>query len=139
MTLEPREYHATIATLTVVAIDLVEIRYHPGILFTPPLVAEVQELRRNVMGDRPHATLTIIPEAVDLRMDNMEHDQGQADRTQSQMIASAVVAKTSMVEMLTKLYLSNFPQLQRTLVTDNEQAARKWLAEQLEASRKTGS
>ncbi len=139
MTLEPREHHTSIATLIEVAPDLIEIHYHNGIVFTPEKVAEVQLIRRNVMGTRPHATLTIIPEDVDYRMDTMKHDQGQADRIQSQLLASAVVAKASMIEMLTKLYFSYFPQLHRVLVTDNEQQARTWLAQQLTEIARTGS
>lgn len=91
------------------------------------------------MGNRPHATLTIIPENVDYRLETMKQDQGQADRTQSQLLASAVVAKASMIEMLTKLYFSYFPQLHRTLVTDNEETARTWLAKQMKEIGRTGS
>lgn len=139
MTLEPREHHASIATLIEVAPDLIEIHYHSGIVFSPEKVAEVQVLRRKVMGTRPHATLTIIPEDVDYRLETMKHDQGQADRTQSQLLASAVVAKASMIEMLTKLYFSYFPQLHRILVTDDEATARAWVAEQLNEIARTGS
>jgi hypothetical protein len=138
MTLEPREYETPIATLKVLG-NVVEIHYHPGIVFTGKEVHEVQEMRRKVMGERPYATLTIIPEDVDYRMDAMQHDQGKADRTQSQLLASAVVAKASMIEMLTKLYFSYFPQLHRVHVTDNEAGARTWLAAQLDEIARTGS
>ncbi|MBK8613149.1 MAG: hypothetical protein IPN85_06585 [Flavobacteriales bacterium] len=139
MTLEPREYRTSIATLIVVQSDLVEIHYHPGIVFTSAAVREVQEMRRKVMGNKPHATLTIIPEDVDYRMDAMQQDQGRPDRTQSQMLASAVVARASMIELLTKLYFSYFPQLHRVHVTDNEAGARAWLATQMEEIARTGS
>ena len=139
MTLEPRECRTSIATLIVVQSDLVEIHYHLGIVFTSAAVREVQEMRRKVMGNKPHATLTIIPEDVDYRMDAMQQDQGRPDRTQSQMLASAVVARASMIELLTKLYFSYFPQLHRVHVTDNEADARAWLATQMEEIARTGS
>ena len=139
MTLEPREYDTSIATIIVVDRELVEIHYKPGIVFDPKSVAEVQEKRREVMGNRPYATLTLIPEDVDLNLETMRQDQGQADRTQSQLLASAVVARSSMIEMLTKLYFSYYPQLHRILVTDDEQAAREWIEQQLEEIARTGS
>jgi hypothetical protein len=69
---------------------------------------------------------------VDYNLDTMGRDQGQADRTESQVIASAVVVGASMIEMLTRLYLSYFPQMQRILVTQSEDTARSWLAEQMQ-------
>ncbi|WKZ65062.1 MAG: hypothetical protein QY325_09830 [Flavobacteriales bacterium] len=139
MTPEPRAHDAGIATLIVARPDLLEIHYHGGIVFNADAVAAVQAKRREVMGDRPYATLTIIPEDVDYSMDSMERDQGHGDRARSQLLASAVVAKASMIELLTKLYLSYYPQLHRTLVTDDEQAARHWLDRQLAQITPTGS
>lgn len=139
MTLEPREYETSIATIVVINRELVEIHYKPGIVFAPKSVAEVQEKRREVMGNRPYATLTLIPDDVDFNLETMRKDQGEADRTQSQLLASAVVASSSMIEMLTKLYFSYYPQLHRILVTDNEQDAREWLDVQLDEIARTGS
>ncbi len=139
MTLEPREYETGIATLIVINRELVEIHYKPGIVFDPKSVAEVQDKRREVMGNRPYATLTLIPEDVDFNLETMRQDQGQPDRTQSQLLASAVVARSSMIEMLTKLYFSYYPQLHRILVSDDERTAREWLEQQLEEIARTGS
>lgn len=139
MTIAPREHHAAIATLIEARPDLLEIRYRSGIVFDARNVAEVQALRRQVMGHRAYATLTIIPEDVDYRMETMQVDQGKEDRAESQIIATAVVARASMIELLTKLYFSYFPQLQRVLVTDDEQEARAWLDAQLKAASRTGS
>lgn len=139
MTLEPREYETGIATLVVINRELVEIHYRPGIVFAPRSVAEVQMKRREVMGNRPYATLTLIPEDVDFNLETMRQDQGQADRTESQLLASAVVCRSSMIEMLTKLYFSYYPQLHRILVTEDEQTAREWLEQQLEEIARTGS
>ncbi len=132
MRIEPKEYRTAIATLKLVGPQLIEIHYDEGCMFRADAVAEVQAKRRELMGNRPYATLTIIPEDVDYNLDTMGRDQGQTDRTESQVIASAVVVKASMIEMLTRLYFSYFPQLQRTFVTHDEPAARAWIKEQLE-------
>ena len=139
MTVVPREYETSIATLIIVSPDLVEIHYHEGITFNAQAVGEVQAKRREVMGNRPYSTPTIIPENVDYNMDAMAQDQGRADRSQSQLLATAIVAKASMIELLTKLYFSYFPQLHRIHITDNEPSARAWLARQMEEIERTGS
>ncbi len=46
MTIEPKEHHASIATLIIARPNLLEIRYHEGIVFDLKSVAEVQQLRR---------------------------------------------------------------------------------------------
>ncbi len=85
------------------------------------------------------ATLTIIPEDVDYRMEAMQTDQGREDRAESQIIATAVVARASMIVLLAKLCFSCFPQLQRVLVTDDEQEVRAWLDAQRKGASRTGS
>lgn len=139
MTFEPRLYETTIATLVRVRPDLVEIRYKPGSMLTVEHMTEVQKMRRTIMGHAPYAMLTFIPGDVDFQMNTMRTDHMAADRIQSQVIATAVVAEANMIEMLVKLYFSYFPQLQRIRVTDNEGEARAWLSEQLEENARTGS
>lgn len=139
MTLEPREHHTSIATLVVASTQLIEIHYHEHIVFNVKAVGEVQARRREVMGNRTYATLTLIPENVDFHLDAMSADQSAPDRMESQLLATAIVAKADAIQKLTDLYLSYFPQLQRILVTNDEQEARTWLDGQLEAIARTGS
>lgn len=139
MTIAGRVIDAGIATLTVVPPDLVEVRYHSGIVFSPENVGVVQAKRRELMGTRPHATLTFIPENVDFELETMRQDHGRGDRTESQLLATAVVVGSSMLDMLTKLYFSYFPPLHRVLVTDNEAEARAWLKERMAGIAGTGS
>lgn len=139
MTIANREYDAGIATLTIVHPDLVEIRYHSGIVFNPANVGAVQAKRREVMGTRPHATLTFIPENVDFELETMRQDHGKPDRTEAQVLASAVVVSSSMIDMLTKLYFSYYPPIHHVLVTDNEEEARAWLNERMGGIAGTGS
>lgn len=139
MTLEPREYETSSAKLIVVRPDLLEIHYHAGTVFNLQNVGEVQAKRRELMGDRPYATLTLIPEDVDYSLDSTHTDQGRPDRGEGRLLASAIVARASMIQMLTKLYFSYFPQLHRILVTDDEVAARAWLDQQMREIAFTGS
>lgn len=139
MTIEPQEVDTAIATLIRVRPDLLEIRYKAGIVFTAAAVTEVQQQRRRMMGARPYATFTLIPEDTDFQMDSMRTDQTAEDRSRSQLLATAIVVGSTMIERLTHVYLTYFPQLQRVLVTDNEQEARAWMDAQLEELSNTGS
>src|SRR6188768_3210609 len=127
MTVSPEERDTSIAHLIRVRPDLVEIRYKAGSTLGGPELTEVQEARRALMGERPYATLTIIPEDVDFQLGAMSIDHGKLDRSQGLLIATAVVRRANMIEMLTKLYFSYFPQMHRILVTDKETEARAWM------------
>lgn len=139
MATDVRKKETELATLLVISPKLLEIRYNTGIVFNNDALSEVQAMRRTLMGDRSYATLTIIPEDVDYRMDVMEQDHGELDRSTGRLLATAIVVHASMIKLLTKLYLSYFPQPHRVLVTDNEEAARRWLSEQLQEIERTGS
>ncbi|MBK8341542.1 MAG: hypothetical protein IPK99_16905 [Flavobacteriales bacterium] len=139
MTIEPREFHTAIATLTRVRTDLVEIHYKPGCTLAIPEMAEVQAMRRGIMGTTPYGMITFIPGDIDFELPTMQVDHLETDRKEGQVIATAVVARANMVELLVKLYFSYFPQLHRIRVTDNEQEARAWLDAQMEESTRTGS
>ncbi|MBK8500401.1 MAG: hypothetical protein IPL52_16670 [Flavobacteriales bacterium] len=139
MTIEPAETSTTIAHLVRVRPDLVEIRYDPGCTLTLEHMAEVQEARRSLMGTNPYGMLTIIPEDVDYQLPTMDKDHLAEDRAQGQLIATAVVARANMIQMLVKLYFSYFPQMHRIHVTDKEDGARAWLEAQLSGHSRTGS
>jgi hypothetical protein len=139
MSSAPEERRTAIALLTRVRPDLVEIRYDAGTTLAGADLAEAQEARRALMGDRPYATLTIVPEDVDFQLGSMNMDHAAVDRTQGLLIATAVVCRANMIEMLVKLYFSYFPQLHRVHVTDNEAEARAWVEAQLEENAKTGT
>jgi len=139
MTVVLEECRTAIALLTRVRPELVEIRYNAGAILGGLELAEVQEARRMLMGGRPYASLTIIPEDVDFQLAAMNTDHAAVDRTQGLLIATAVVCRANMIEMLVKLYFSYFPQMQRIHVTDNEAEARAWVDTQLEENAQTGS
>lgn len=139
MTLEPRTSKTTIATLTRVRSDLLEISYHAGCVLTTEHVTEVQLKRREMMGAHPYGTLTVIPADVDFDMNTMRVDHSGPDRLEGRIVATAVVAKASLIERLTHVYFKYFPQLQRVLITDKEEDARAWIIAQLDEIAKTGS
>ena len=139
MTLEPSEFDTRIATLIRVSNELLEIRYKPGTVFITEDVAEVQAMRRTIMGSKSYSTLTIIPEDTDFSMESMRTDHAGPDRSESQIVATAIVAKSTLIERLTNVYFKFFPQLQRVLVTDNEAEARVWMERQLKEIAETGS
>lgn len=123
MTFEPKEHGTSIATLVLLCPQLIEIHDDPRIVFNGQAVAKVQATRRELMGDRAYAMLTIITEDVDFHLNAIGIDQVAPDRKADQLLASAIVAHTDMIKNLTNLYLSYFPQLQQIFVTDDEQAA----------------
>lgn len=139
MTLEPSEFETRIATLFRVSNELLEIHYKPGTVFITEDVADVQAMRRSIMGNTPYATLTIIPEDADFNMESMRTDHAGADRSESQIIATAIVAKSTLMERLTNVYFKFFPQLHRVLITDNEAEARAWMERQLTEIANTAS
>jgi predicted metal-dependent hydrolase len=139
MALAPKAYRTSIATLIVVGPNFLEIHYDPHVVMNVKAVGEVQAKRRELMGKRSYATLTIIPENVDFHLDAMGADQSAPDRKENQLVATAVVAKTEMLQRLTKLYLSYFPQPQQVHVTGDEQAARMWLEQRLNEIAHQGS
>lgn len=139
MTIVPDERDTSLARLIRVRSDLVEIHYKPGCVMAPKPLADVQDARRELMGNRPYGSLTIIPEDMDFQLDAMRTDHAAADRSQGLLIATAVVCRANMIEMMVKLYFSYFPQLHRIRVTDDEDDARAWLLAQMEEHAQTGS
>lgn|GEM_PF-3930644 len=81
--------------------QLLEIHCKPGTVFILEDVAEVRAMRRTIMGTLPYATLTIIPEDSDLSMESMRTDHADADRIMGRIIATAIVAKFTLIERLT--------------------------------------
>ncbi|MBL7952792.1 MAG: hypothetical protein JNM62_13855 [Flavobacteriales bacterium] len=139
MTIVPEEAETRIATLKRPRPDLLEIHYKAGHVFVTEDISEVQEKRRSMMGTRPYATLTIIPKGMDFDLDSMRVDHGGGDRTQGQIIATAIVAHDKTLERLTHVYMKYFPHMQHVLITSNEADARAWVEEQLKGATGTGS
>jgi hypothetical protein len=139
MTIVPHQDETRIAILKRDRPDLLEIHYRSGAVFNTEDIAEVQAKRREMMGPRRYATLTIIPEGTDFDFASMKVDHIGADRTEGRIIATAIVAHDRMMERLTNEYLKFFPHMQHVLVTNDEAEARAWLDAQLQGASGTGS
>lgn len=139
MTIEPTERETSIAFLVRQRPDHLEVNYKPGCVLSSRGVAEVQAVRRDLMGNTPYGMLSIIPEDADFELSAMNVDHMAQDRKEGALLAVAVVTRANMIEMVLKLYFSYFPQMSRILVTDREPEARAWLDAQLREIANTGS
>ncbi|MBK9763803.1 MAG: hypothetical protein IPO87_10665 [Flavobacteriales bacterium] len=107
MTLEASEFDTRIATLVRVSNELLEIRYKPGTVFITEDVAEVQSMPHH-HGQRALCPLHDQPEDTDFGMESMRTDHAEPTAA-SQIIATAIVAKSTLIERLTNVYLKFFP------------------------------
>ena len=127
MTIEHREVSTSIARLTRVRPDYLEVLYLPGAKLSTAALKEVREARRKLMGSMSYAMFSILPEDVDFELSAMNVDHVEDDRRDGNFLAIAVVTGTNMIQMVLKLYFSYYPLLTRLLVTDKEADARAWM------------
>ncbi len=130
MTIEHRETSTSIAQLTRVRPDYLEVFYHPGTKLTTASLKEVRDARHELMGTTPYAMFSVLPDDVDFELSAMNVDHLADDRRDGNFLAIAVVTRTNMIEMILKLYFSYYPLLTRLLVTDKQEEARAWMDEQ---------
>ncbi len=133
---EEDSYETSIATIVRTRPDLMEIRYKPGCTLDMAGVKEIHEVRARVFGERPYASLSLIPEDVDFQLDITQQDHYIAKRKSDPLVAWAVVSRGPMLEMISKLYFSYFPQTFPVLTTADEQEAREWIEAQLDRNAK---
>lgn len=138
MTIEPRERNIGIAMLRRVRPDLIEVHYAPGCMLDGAGLSEVRKARQELMGRQPYGMLSILPEDADFALPAMKEDHLAEDRREGYLQAIALVVRTSMIEMVLKLYFSYYPQMSRIHVTEHEAEAREWLEEQLRQVGRTG-
>ncbi len=127
MTIEHRETRTSIAQLTRVRPDYLEVVYLPGSKLTTASLKEVRDARRELMGDAAYAMFSVLPEDIDFELSAMNVDHLADDRRDGNFLAIAVVTSTNMIQMVLKLYFSYYPLLTRLLVTDKEAEARAWM------------
>lgn len=133
---EEQTYGTRLAHIVRSRPDLMEIRYKPGVTLDLAGVREIHEVRQRIFGDRPYASISIIPDDVDFELAVTQQDHYAANRGRDPLIAWAVVARSSTLDMIAKLYFSYYPQMFRVLTTTNEAEARAWINAQLDSSRK---
>jgi len=135
MTTLPDKRETSITRMVRMRPDYLEVFYTPGCKLTSAALKEIRDARRDLMGNVPYAMLSLLPEDVDFELSAMQVDHLANDRLDGNLLAIALVTRTNMIQMVLKLYFSYYPLLSRLLVTDKEQEARAWMAEQLEQIR----
>ena len=139
LTFEEEQYETSIATIVRTRPDLMEIRYKPGCTMDMAGVKEIHEVRARIFGNRPYASLSLIPEDVDFQLDITQKDHYATDRSADPLVAWAVVSRGAMLEMIAKLYFSYFPQTFPVLTTNDEAEARAWIEAQLDKRARTAA
>ncbi len=139
MTIKHRETRTSIAHMTRVRPDYLEVVYHPGSKLSTASLREVRDARRELMGNTPYAMFSILPDDIDFELGAMSVDHLADDRRDGNFLAIAVVTRTNMIEMILKLYFSYYPLLTRLLVTDKEAEARAWMDAQFKELGMSGS
>ncbi|HMC96261.1 MAG TPA: hypothetical protein VKG92_01280 [Flavobacteriales bacterium] len=134
---EAERFETSIATIVRTRPDMMEIRYKPGSTMDMAGVKEIHEVRARIFGDRPYASLSLIPEDVDFQLDITLRDHYSTSRGNDGLVAWATVARGAMLDMIAKLYFSYFPQTFPVLTTANEQEARVWIEAQLDKNAKS--
>lgn len=114
--------------------DLVEARMKPGATITVDGLHAVYAARKKLCGTAPHAMLFVATESVGFDMDTMHHEYIQGEDA---VVAIAVVLHATVMEMLTKLYFTYFPQRFQTFATNDEAEARAWIEAQLASIKHT--
>lgn len=139
MTIEHRETRTSIAHMTRVRPDYLEVVYLSGCKLSTASLKEVRDARRELMGNTPYAMFSILPDDIDFELGAMSVDHLADDRRDGNFLAIAVVTRTNMIEMILKLYFSYYPLLTRLLVTDKEAEARAWMDAQFNELGMSGS
>ncbi|MFZ1688265.1 MAG: hypothetical protein WAU70_12620 [Flavobacteriales bacterium] len=134
---EERTYETRIALIVQTRHNLMEIRYKPGVTMDMAGVKEIHETRARIFGDRPYASISIIPDDVDFELGITQRDHYSEKRGNDPLLAWAVVARGSMLDMIAKLYFSYFPQTFPVLTTTDEAEARAWIEGQLDRDMKS--
>lgn len=117
--------------MTLVAPGFIEQRFHEHVRIDLPGFQENKVARLELAAGRTCVMLSIIPKDMDFDVKVTRVDHFAPERGADTLKALAVVVNDNMFEMVSKLYFSYFPQVFRTLVTDDEKEARTWLQAQL--------
>lgn len=117
----------SIATMTLVEPGFIEQRFHPGGKITLQGFAENKAARLELCEGARHVMLSVFPPDIDFELSVTQSDHFAPERSADLLVALAVVVGDNMVEMITKLYFSYFPQVFHTRICATEEEARTWL------------
>lgn len=118
--------------MRMVAPGLIEQRFHPGMVLDLESLLETKEARERLCEGRPCAVLSILPEGVRTNHTTSGIDYFRSERIKSTITALAVVAHDDVMEAVSKVYFTFYPQGFRIKVFNDEHDALKWLKAQME-------
>lgn len=127
----PRTIETRIATMSLVAPGFIEQRFQLGARIDLAGFKENKEARFALADGATCVMLSVIPKDMDFDVSITTVDHFGPERGNDTLQALAVVVQDNMSEMVAKLFFSYFPQVFRTKVMDNEDAARLWLQQQI--------
>lgn len=130
----PRTIETRLATMTMVEPGLLEQRFRPNVRIDLPGFQENKVARFELSGDQPCAMLSVFPYDIDFDVRITSSDHFAPERGRETLTALAVVAHDSMVEMVSRLYFSYFPQDFTIRIFNNEENALNWLRQYVPAA-----
>lgn len=116
-----------LADLTLVTPERVEVRFKPAVFINAVGIAAIMQERVKLCGTDPIAIMMVLPPDAELDLAVMAADHYKANRSTDGLKAVAIVAESSMSELLVKLYFAYFPQGFPTRIFQQEDEARAWL------------
>ncbi|MCC7501313.1 MAG: STAS/SEC14 domain-containing protein [Flavobacteriales bacterium] len=116
-----------LADLTHVSPGRVEVRFKPAVFINAAGIAAIMQERVKLCGVAPIAIMLVLPPDAELDLAVMSADHYKANRSTDGLKAVAIVAESSMSELLVKLYFAYFPQGFPTRIFLQEDEAKAWL------------
>jgi hypothetical protein len=130
--MEERMLATRVADVVLARPDLIEIRFKSGMMLDMAAIRELTEARMQLIGNKPHASLSLMPDDVDFELAVTKVDHYAISRASDPLLAVAVVARGPMLDLVARLYFSYFPQAFPVLTTSDEHEARAWIDARLE-------
>jgi hypothetical protein len=123
--------HTRWATLSWLGPNAIELRFASAILLDMAAIAEMIADRKRIQGHTPVGLLLIVPEDTELDMSIIGTDHLRVHQATDNVLGFAVVARSSVSEVLLRLYKAYYPTTFETEVFTAEEEARTWLSDQV--------
>ncbi|MBL7963635.1 MAG: hypothetical protein JNM31_07295 [Flavobacteriales bacterium] len=119
------------ATLSWLGPNEIKIDFTPGIMLDAAAIAEVIGARKRMQGDRSVGLMLIVPAETELDLAIVGMDHLKVNQATDNLVGFAVVARSSIAEVLLRLNKAYFPTPFAAEIFTCDQEARKWLGEQV--------
>lgn len=132
----PTSSATPLADLTRVSPEQVEVRFKPAAFINAAGIAAIMQERVKLCGTDPITILMVLPPDAEIDLAVMAADHYKANKSTDGLKAMAIVAESSMSELLVKLYFAYFPQGFPISIFLQEDEAKAWLDADFGAKRK---